>query len=131
MAAVGEAWLGSDSATRIEHMSALPPDLPRLQTLEIWLAESLREVRAAIARAEQQQATDASRRALPAPPPFVLSFLRAGGQPTADSVHLGDCRMASRHTRPLTREQAVQALAGGRVRACEICRPDTELGILD
>ncbi|MEU6877651.1 DUF6233 domain-containing protein [Streptomyces sp. NPDC046712] len=34
-------------------------------------------------------------------------------------------------TQPLTREQALQAIASGGIRACEICRPDSDLGVLD
>lgn len=73
----------------------------------------------------------ASRRPLPDGPSYVLSYLRAGGQPTADSVHTGDCKQVSHHTKPLTREQALQAITSGGLRACEICRPDSELGVLD
>ncbi|MFE9738799.1 DUF6233 domain-containing protein [Streptomyces sp. NPDC006477] len=64
-------------------------------------------------------------------PEFLLSYLRAGGQPKADSVHLGDCRMVSHHTKPLDRDQARQAITSGGIRACEICRPDSELGVLE
>ncbi|MDV9192294.1 DUF6233 domain-containing protein [Streptomyces sp. SR27] len=42
-----------------------------------------------------------------------------------------DCRMAAPHRRPLSREEARQALTAGGMRACEICRPDSELGILE
>ncbi|MEK9523988.1 DUF6233 domain-containing protein [Streptomyces venezuelae] len=73
----------------------------------------------------------AARRSLPAGPAFVLSYLRVGGKATADSVHLGDCRMVSHHTKPLDEQQARQAITAGGLRACEICRPDSELGVLD
>jgi len=73
----------------------------------------------------------ASRRPLPDGPAYVLSYLRAGGKATADSVHLGDCRMASHHTKPLDEAQARQAITSGGLRACEICRPDSELGVLE
>ncbi|MER6098325.1 DUF6233 domain-containing protein [Streptomyces sp. NPDC001728] len=49
----------------------------------------------------------------------------------ADSVHRGDCRLASHHTEPLTREQARQAITSGGIPACGICRPDSELGVLE
>ncbi|MFE5941543.1 DUF6233 domain-containing protein [Streptomyces sp. NPDC056480] len=39
--------------------------------------------------------------------------------------------MAAPHRRPLSRDDARQALTDGGIRACEICRPDSELGILD
>jgi len=73
----------------------------------------------------------AARQPLPAGPEYVLSYLRAGGHATADSVHLGDCRMVSHHTKPLDRDQARQAITSGGLRACEICRPDSELGVLE
>ncbi|MCB8908354.1 MULTISPECIES: DUF6233 domain-containing protein [unclassified Streptomyces] len=87
-------------------MSDLPPDLPRLRTLEHWLVVSLERVRHWITE-------------------------RAGGRPVADSVHIGDCRLAAPHRKPLSREEARRALTDGGIRACEICRPDSELGILD
>ncbi|MFE0737413.1 hypothetical protein [Streptomyces sp. NPDC058855] len=34
----------------------------------------------------------------------MLSYLRQNGRPGEDSVHRGDCRMASRHTRPHSRK---------------------------
>ena len=112
-------------------MYDLPPDLPRLRTLETYLAMLLGDVRDRIGKIEQQQATSAPRRALPDKPEYVLSYLRERGQPIADSVHLGDCKQVSHHTRPLTRDQALQAITSGGIRACEICRPDSSLGVLD
>lgn len=112
-------------------MYDLPPDLLRLRTLETYLAMLLGDVRERIAKAEQQQAAAAPVRARLEGPAYVLSYLRERGQPVVDSVHLGDCRQASHHTRPLTREQALQAITSGGIRACEICRPDSELGVLE
>ncbi|MFF0437493.1 DUF6233 domain-containing protein [Streptomyces sp. NPDC004327] len=57
--------------------------------------------------------------------------MRVGGRPVPDSVHHGDCRMASGHTQALTREQALQVLTDGQTRACEICCAGPDLGILD
>lgn len=56
---------------------------------------------------------------------------QAGRAPVEDSVHLSDCLLAAAHTRPLTREQAVDLLTGRTVQACAICRPDTDLGLLE
>ncbi|MFI2434710.1 DUF6233 domain-containing protein [Streptomyces sp. NPDC018693] len=49
-----------------------------------------------------------------------------------DSVHSGDCWAAAQsgRCRPVSREQAVEALRHG-VPACVHCRPDTALGVLD
>ncbi|MFF5924266.1 DUF6233 domain-containing protein [Streptomyces flavochromogenes] len=52
-----------------------------------------------------------------------MSFLREGGRPVADSIHIGDCSLAARHRKPLSREEARRALTDGGMRACEICRP--------
>ncbi|WP_329274045.1 DUF6233 domain-containing protein [Streptomyces sp. NBC_00691] len=112
-------------------MSELPPDLPRLRTLEHWLVLSLDRVRERIAEVETREAALRPVRALPEGPGWVLSFLREGGRPVADSIHIGDCRLAARHRKPLSREEARRALTDGGMRACEICRPDSELGILD
>ncbi|RPK56266.1 hypothetical protein EES43_24800 [Streptomyces sp. ADI96-02] len=38
--------------------------------------------------------------------------------------------MAGKRLRPITRDQAVNAIANG-TRACIHCRPDTDLGILE
>lgn len=124
--------LAVPSSHRIEHVSEdLPPDLPRLRTLETWLAYSLHRVQARISEVEQREADMRPRRQLPDGPTWVLSYLRVRGQATEDSVHLGGCKMASHHTRALTREQALRAITAGGIRACEICRPDSELGVLD
>ncbi|MFB7831991.1 DUF6233 domain-containing protein [Streptomyces sp. NPDC056056] len=108
-----------------------PPDLPRLRVLETWVEIMLGEIRQRIAAAEQKEAAMRPVRPLPEGPTWILSYLRAGARPVADSVHIGDCVMASHHTKPLSREQAREALTAGGIRACEICRPDSELGILD
>ncbi|MEU6882464.1 DUF6233 domain-containing protein [Streptomyces sp. NPDC046712] len=112
-------------------MSELPPDLPRLRTLEHWLVLSLDRVRARIAEIETREAAMRPLRLLPEGPGWVLSYLRERGRPVADSIHIGDCRLAGKNTRPLGRDEARQALTAGGIRACEICRPDSDLGILD
>ncbi|MCX5231427.1 DUF6233 domain-containing protein [Streptomyces sp. NBC_00233] len=103
-------------------MSDLPPDLPRLRTLEHWLVLSLDRVRRRIAEVETREAALRPVRQLPESPGWVLSFLRECGRPVADSVHIGDCRLAARH-RTLSRHEARRALTDGGIRACEICRP--------
>ncbi|MEV7372982.1 DUF6233 domain-containing protein [Streptomyces sp. NPDC090301] len=108
-----------------------PPDLPRLRTLEHWLVLSLDRVLERIAEVETREAAFRPVRPLPEGPGWVLSFLREGGRPVADSIHIGDCRMAATHRRPLSREEARRALSGGGMRAREICRPDSELGLLN
>ncbi|GGX40927.1 DUF6233 domain-containing protein [Streptomyces noursei] len=106
---------------------SLPPDLPRLRTLETWLQLTLDQVRQAIAIAQQREAQQ--QRAAPPPPPdwVVQLSIGAEGQPIA--VHAGGCRSAGKRTRPVSRDQAMRALVEG-LEACVLCRPDTELGIL-
>ncbi|MFE5628287.1 DUF6233 domain-containing protein [Streptomyces sp. NPDC056463] len=54
-----------------------------------------------------------------------------GGRPVADSVHMGDCALAGPQKRQLRNHDARRALTEGGIRACEICRPDSELNILE
>ncbi|MEW2415267.1 DUF6233 domain-containing protein [Streptomyces sp. NPDC046866] len=110
-------------------MSDLPPDLPRLRTLETWLALSLERVRQQITEAEAQAAADAARRE-PLPPPawLIEQGIGVGHRPVR--VHVGTCWDASKRCRPASADQARQALVDG-VEACPHCRPDTELGVLD
>ncbi|MET7795612.1 DUF6233 domain-containing protein [Streptomyces decoyicus] len=108
-------------------MSELPPDLPRLRTLETWLQLTLDQVRQAIAVAEQQEAQQ--QRAVPPPPPDWVVQLGIGRDAHPVAVHVGGCGTAGRRARPVSREQAVRALTEG-IEACGLCRPDTELGIL-
>jgi hypothetical protein len=110
-------------------VSDLPPDLPRLRTLETWLELSLARVRQQIVAAEQQAAAEAARRP-PAPPPdWLLEHgIGAGRHPVR--VHVGDCWDTRNRCHPADRDAARRALADG-VEACTHCRPDTELGVLD
>jgi hypothetical protein len=115
------------SGTRIELMSELPPDLPRLHVLRTWLQMTLAQVDARITQLQAEQAAHA--RALPPPGPDyrIQRGLTADRLPV--KVHVGDCGMAKKA--PGTSEAAArQALVEG-VEACAVCRPDTELGILD
>ncbi|MFK0296950.1 DUF6233 domain-containing protein [Streptomyces sp. NPDC090442] len=109
-------------------MNDLPPDLPRLRTLETWLHMTLARVRGRIAEVERQQTVAAQT----APPPRRAQWLLqtdvgASSRPVA--LHVGNCSAAGRRARPLTREQALHAIAEG-LEACVLCRPDTELGLV-
>ncbi|MET9517387.1 DUF6233 domain-containing protein [Streptomyces sp. NPDC002994] len=109
-------------------MSDLPPDLPRLRTLEHWHAVQLDRIRAAITTAQQREAEEQRKRPLPPPPDWVLQQgIGQGGPPLA--VHVGGCTLAGGRPRPISREQALRALAEG-IEACQVCRPDTDLGWL-
>ncbi|MER5312626.1 DUF6233 domain-containing protein [Streptomyces sp. NPDC002773] len=80
---------------------------------------SLARVRARIAEAEQREGATRTVRVGPAEPGWVLAHLRERGRPVPAAVHLGDCNLAGRHTRPLTRDEARHALAEGGLPACE------------
>lgn len=109
-------------------MSDLPPDLPRLRTLETWHVTQLDRIRAAIAAAQQREAEEQRKQPPPPPPDWVIQHgIGQGGPPLA--VHVGGCGLAGGRVKPISREQALRALADG-VEACQVCRPDTELGWL-
>lgn len=114
----------------IEHVNDLPPDLPRLRTLETWLALQLAHVRHAITVAERREAEQ--EQAAEARPPQPDWMLEGGLSQAAPPVyvHVGGCHMAGKRPRGIPREEALRRLADG-VPACGHCRPDTELGYLD
>ncbi|MET9594042.1 DUF6233 domain-containing protein [Streptomyces sp. NPDC006516] len=45
-------------------------------------------------------------------------------------MHQGWCRMSGRHTHAITRDEALRLPAEDSGRACQQCRPDTDLGVL-
>ena len=109
-----------------------PDRLDRLRSVREWLVWQLRRTDDTIAELERQE-VDAARtaRTLPSPTPgWKLAIQRAGGNPTPDAIHTGDCGMAGKNTKPLTREQARHAITEGGITACPYCRPDTDLGVL-
>ncbi len=82
--------------------------------------------------AEQQREAERQRAAAARPPAAEWLVERALDKRDATYVHTGECWAAEKSSRcrPLTREQALQALTDG-VAPCPTCRPDTELGLLD
>ena len=112
-------------------MHNLPPDLPRLRTVETYLVLLLDEIRRAIAAAEQRESE--RRRGIAARPPapdwMIEQSLNSHHTPPV-YVHAGGCPMAGKRSKGVTREEAVRALSEG-VDPCPHCRPDTDLGMLD
>jgi hypothetical protein len=109
-------------------MFDLPPDLPRLRTLELWHHMWLTRIQAAIteAEAEQRRQEQAARQA---PPPTGWKLQRGIDRDrTPMGVHQADCGLAKGPG--ITRDQARRLLADG-VEACAVCRPDIELGVLE
>ncbi|MFD9569965.1 DUF6233 domain-containing protein [Streptomyces sp. NPDC059982] len=111
-------------------MSDLPPDLPRLRTLETWLVMSLARVRQQIAVEETRQAEVAARLPLAPRPDWELE-VDLGRRPIR--VHVGGCGMGGKGYRrqPLTRDAALRALGVDRLEPCPYCSPDAALGVLD
>ncbi|MFB7403329.1 DUF6233 domain-containing protein [Streptomyces rubiginosohelvolus] len=116
----------------------LPPDLPRLRTLETWADLFLRRVRARIAAVEQQQKQPHQTLASPAAPTVRPAagpkrartpdwgLAEAGiGVPTTE-IHRGDCWATGKTLQPITAERARAELADG-ARACDACRPGAVL----
>ncbi|MBA4865946.1 hypothetical protein H1V43_32300 [Streptomyces sp. PSKA54] len=110
-------------------MSDLPPDLPRLRTLETWLRLQLDTVRTAIRQAERrEQERQRGEQQRPPAPDWVVQMSIGSQHPMA--VHVGGCHMAGKHQRGISREQALRARAEG-VDGCGHCGVDAELGFLD
>jgi hypothetical protein len=113
-----------------DRVTDLPPDLPRLRTLETWLAYTLAEVRKAIEAAEQRERErERGIQNRPAPPDWLLELgLNRDGPPV--QVHAGGCWSAGKRSRGISRDEARRALVEG-VKPCGACRPDCDLGLLD
>lgn len=113
-----------------EDVTDLPPDLPRLRTLETWLAVTLDRVRRQIADAERREAEQ--QRGIEARPPTPDWLIERGlSKDNAVYVHAGGCWNAGKRSKGVDRATALRALTEGGVPACPQCRPDTELGVLD
>ncbi|WP_053924637.1 DUF6233 domain-containing protein [Streptomyces chattanoogensis] len=107
--------------------SPLPDDLSRLSVIATYLQLELNRVHRRIVEVEQQEAArKASVRAVP-PPDWTVQ-LNVGADPRPVAVHHGECTKGQPRVRPITRRDAIEALAAG-VEACGLCRPDRELRI--
>jgi hypothetical protein len=104
--------------------------LALLRFLERVQERDLARTRQWIANEERREAE--RRRGRKARPPAPEWLIEVGLNPQAPPVfvHVGDCWMAGKRSRAVSREQARRALADG-VRACRQCQPDTALGMLD
>ncbi|MEU0371184.1 DUF6233 domain-containing protein [Streptomyces sp. NPDC006283] len=110
----------SDSVPRLELLRFLRRvQQQQLQQTDRWIAQE--EQRAATAgRAERTRP--------PKDPGFVVSH-GIGEDRRPFEVHVGDCRMAKR-TKPVPPIEARRLLTEN-VEACQFCRPDSELGMLE
>jgi hypothetical protein len=98
--------------------------------MRIWHALWLDRIDRKIAYVQQRQAEEEHGRARrPPTPDWILELNRATGHPLA--VRVGDCGMTGHRTQPVGHDDARRLLTTDRVPACPICRPDTELHIVD
>ncbi|MEU6928930.1 DUF6233 domain-containing protein [Streptomyces sp. NPDC046374] len=113
------------------HEELSSPELEKLRFLQRVQLRQLEQTERWIGAELSRLREVAARRPLPDGPGFVLSYLRRGGRSAADAVHVGDCRLAGKHVKTVTEDQARRALAVDGIPACEFCRPDADLGILE
>ncbi|WP_330173021.1 DUF6233 domain-containing protein [Streptomyces sp. NBC_01498] len=72
----------------------------------------------------------AGRRVRPSSPDWAIEYGPSGRtQPLA--VHTAECWQTNFRMRPLSREQALEAITQLGVEPCIMCRPERVLGILD
>nr|WP_152886153.1 DUF6233 domain-containing protein [Streptomyces adustus] len=92
-------------------------------------AASLAQIDGWIATEERREAERLrGEEARPEPPKWVVE--QGLNRDNVVAVHQGRCWDAGKRRRPVTRDQAVEALRQ-QVPACTHCRPDTALGILE
>ena len=100
-----------------------------LRFLERVQEGDLARTRKWIRTEEQRLAEIADRRPLPAPPDWVLEQgIGEGRRPVA--VHQGFCRPPGPRARPIGPDEARRLLDSDSGLACQLCRPDTALGLL-
>ncbi|WP_331725233.1 DUF6233 domain-containing protein (plasmid) [Streptomyces globisporus] len=115
----------------------LPPDLPRLRTLETWAAHYLTRIRARIAAVERQQTQQQPPAPTAAPPARPAAgpgrartpdwgLAEAGIGVPVTEIHRGDCWARGRSLVAVSAERARAELADG-AQPCTVCRPDTVL----
>ncbi|MGO4635010.1 DUF6233 domain-containing protein [Streptomyces sp. 2RAF24] len=79
---------------------------------------------------EKREAAMRPVRTLPEGPGWVVAYLRERGRRVPAAVHIGDCTLAGKNKESVSGDEARRILTEGRIPGCEICRPDSELGIL-
>ncbi|MEU2402791.1 DUF6233 domain-containing protein [Streptomyces rubiginosohelvolus] len=103
--------------------------LDLLRFLERVQEQDLARTRHWITTEERRLAESAARRPPPPPPDWVLEAgIGAGRRPVA--VHQGFCKPQGARVRAISGEEARRLIAADTGLACQLCRPDTELGLL-
>ncbi|MFJ9598020.1 DUF6233 domain-containing protein [Streptomyces virginiae] len=113
-----------------EPLLPLPPALDQLPVIRRWLELTLARVDEKISAVRAAEEEQARRRLLPGPPDWWIEY-GIGAARTPDRVHTGACRITGRG-RAATRESVLEVLRTvPSVIACPLCRPNSELGLLD
>ncbi|OKI37344.1 MULTISPECIES: DUF6233 domain-containing protein [Streptomyces] len=108
----------------------LPPALDQLLAIRRWLELTLARVDERIDAVRAVEEERARRRPLPEPPRWWLEY-GIGVSRLPARVHTGECRITNRG-KPATPESVLQVLRTvPSAIACPLCRPDSELGLLD
>ncbi|GHB85974.1 hypothetical protein GCM10010347_66250 [Streptomyces cirratus] len=108
----------------------LPSALDQLLVIRRWLELTLARVDEKISVVRAAEEERARRRPLPEPPAWWIEY-GIGATRRPDRVHTGACGITSRG-RSATRESVLEVLRTvPSVIACPLCRPDSELGLLD
>ncbi|WP_406309812.1 DUF6233 domain-containing protein [Streptomyces sp. NBC_00623] len=111
--------MSEDSGSRLEQLRFLE----RVREQDLARARSWRQAE------EQRLAELAARQPLPPPPDWMVEQgIGVGRRPVA--VHQGFCRPTGPRVKAISREQALSLLAEDTALACQLCRPDTALGVL-
>ncbi|MFK0238717.1 DUF6233 domain-containing protein [Streptomyces vinaceus] len=108
----------------------LPPALDQLLVIRRWLELTLARVDEKITVVRAAEEEHARRRPRPEPPRWWIEYgISATRRP--ERVHTGACPMTSRG-RTATRESVLEVLRTvPSAIACPLCRPDSDLGLLD
>ncbi|MET9323644.1 DUF6233 domain-containing protein [Streptomyces sp. NPDC003038] len=113
-----------------EPLLPLPPAWDQLLVIRRWLELTLARVDERITAVRAAEEEQARRRPLPQLPSWWIEY-GIGAVRKPDRVHTGACRVTSRG-RAATRESVLEVLRTvPSVIACPLCRPDSELGLLD
>ncbi|MEV7728825.1 DUF6233 domain-containing protein [Streptomyces sp. NPDC087917] len=108
----------------------LPPALDQLLVIRRWLELTLARVDERISAVQAAEDDRSRRRPPPEPPRWWIEY-GIGVSRRPDRVHTGACRVTNRG-RPASREAVLEVLRTvPSVIACPLCRPDSELGLLD
>ncbi|MDQ0994732.1 DUF6233 domain-containing protein [Streptomyces sp. V3I7] len=88
-------------------MNDLPPDLPRLRTLETWLEFTLGRAWQQIADLERREVEQRHGQEQRPPAPDWLLEIGLNRDAPPNAVHVGGCHMAGKRTRGITRSDAL------------------------